>query len=155
MSILEVGSGKRFLNKKNVIHFDLDKKLNHIEVNGSTYNLPFNDSSFNLVYCSHILEHLEQPTKAIKELKRVSKNIVVIKVPNASYFKFKTSDINNGHISSWNRYTLKCLLSNHFKKVEISLTKRYFKESFISRFIHYIVCMILSKNEITAICHKR
>jgi SAM-dependent methyltransferase len=36
--------------------------------------LPFKDKAFDFVHCSHVLEHLENPKKAYKELKRVGKS---------------------------------------------------------------------------------
>ena len=36
--------------------------------------LPFKDKAFDFVHCSHVLEHLEDPKKAYRELKRVGKS---------------------------------------------------------------------------------
>jgi len=36
--------------------------------------LPFKDKAFYFVHCSHVLEHLEDPEKAYRELKRVGKS---------------------------------------------------------------------------------
>lgn len=36
--------------------------------------LPFRDKAFDFVHCSHVLEHLEDPRKAYRELKRVGKS---------------------------------------------------------------------------------
>ena len=49
---------------------------------GSIYKLPFQDRSFDLVLALEILEHLEYPEKAIGELNRVSRDWVIISVPN-------------------------------------------------------------------------
>jgi predicted SAM-dependent methyltransferase len=35
--------------------------------------IPFEDNEFDLVYCSHVLEHTEFPEKACEELKRIAK----------------------------------------------------------------------------------
>lgn len=37
------------------------------------YNLPFDDKSYDFVYCSHVLEHVEDPKRACEELKRIGK----------------------------------------------------------------------------------
>lgn len=42
-------------------------------VQGSAYNLPFNDEEFDIVYCNQVMIHLQYPTKAINEMKRVLK----------------------------------------------------------------------------------
>lgn len=36
-------------------------------------NLPFNESSFDLFICSHVLEHVENDDLAISELFRITK----------------------------------------------------------------------------------
>ena len=40
---------------------------------GDIENLPFADKSFDFVYCSHILEHTTDPTRAISEITRIGK----------------------------------------------------------------------------------
>jgi len=51
---------------------------------GSLYALPFADSSFDLVTCNMVMEHLDQPEKAIAEITRVLApgGAVVINTPN-------------------------------------------------------------------------
>jgi ubiquinone/menaquinone biosynthesis C-methylase UbiE len=47
------------------------------------FNLPFLDSSFHLIIFSEVLEHLENPEEALRELKRVVKDEknIIISVP--------------------------------------------------------------------------
>lgn len=40
------------------------------------YNIPYADNFFDLVYCSHVMEHVEHPRILLRELKRVSKSII-------------------------------------------------------------------------------
>lgn len=79
---------------------------------GSVYNLPFKDGSFDLVICTEVLEHLESPEKALSELVRVSKKHVVVSVPSEPWFmltnfvrgRYFTSFGNvPGHIKHWGK----------------------------------------------------
>jgi SAM-dependent methyltransferase len=51
---------------------------------GSLYAMPFADSSFDLVTCNMVVEHLDQPERAIAEIARVLApgGAVVINTPN-------------------------------------------------------------------------
>ncbi len=53
---------------------------------GSVYEVPFDDESFDISVCTEVLEHLESPEKAIKELLRVSRKAVIFTVPNEPWF---------------------------------------------------------------------
>lgn len=50
---------------------------------GSIYDLPFPDDAFELVLCTDLLEHLDDPHAAFRELARVSRRYVLISVPYA------------------------------------------------------------------------
>lgn len=50
------------------------------------YQLPFKDNSFDLVLCTEVLEHLEKPSKALAELRRISSKYVLLSVPNEPFF---------------------------------------------------------------------
>lgn len=46
------------------------------------HDLPFINNSFTLVHMGEILEHLDDPEKAINEAERVSKSMLVLTTPN-------------------------------------------------------------------------
>jgi SAM-dependent methyltransferase len=48
-------------------------KLDRPFVSGDAQDLPFVDGAFDFVYCSHVLEHTTDPTRAISELQRVAR----------------------------------------------------------------------------------
>lgn len=58
---------------------------------GSAEQLPFPDKSFDVVTCSHTLEHILRPSRAVSELKRVAKNVLFVVVPCQRYY-FYTLD---------------------------------------------------------------
>jgi ubiquinone/menaquinone biosynthesis C-methylase UbiE len=45
---------------------------------GKSYNLPFEDKSFDLVTCRHVLEHLKEAEPTIREMCRVGKSVAII-----------------------------------------------------------------------------
>jgi SAM-dependent methyltransferase len=47
----------------------------------SVYRLPFEDSQFEAVLCSHTVEHLDYPQRFDRELRRVGKNVTYILPP--------------------------------------------------------------------------
>lgn len=88
---------------------------------GSLYALPFSDNSFDTVLCSEVLEHLEDPDRAVTELKRVARNAVVLTVPREPYFQW----LNNigqwlglspdpGHVNFWNTRGFESFVQQHF-----------------------------------------
>lgn len=51
-------------------------------VQGSAVQLPFQDQSFDLVFCSNLLHHVASPVAVVMEMKRVSRSAVAIHEPN-------------------------------------------------------------------------
>lgn len=113
-SVLEIGSGvlKSTIHLKNALHFDIDKNAYCLECQGDCHKLPFQDSSFDVIYIAHVLEHCINPAAVLKELGRVARKKIIIKVPNRQFFKDFTED--NGHIFSWTPFTLSNLLTSVF-----------------------------------------
>ena len=46
------------------------------------HNLPFSDNEFDIVLCSETLEHVTDYKKAIQELLRITKKVLIITVPH-------------------------------------------------------------------------
>lgn len=53
----------------------------------SVTDLPFADASFDLVLCLEVLEHLDDPAAAVRELARVAAADVVVSVPFEPWFR--------------------------------------------------------------------
>jgi ubiquinone/menaquinone biosynthesis C-methylase UbiE len=51
-------------------------------------NLPFQDHSFDIVLCTHALEHIRDPHKALKELIRVCRQRLIIVVPKQREYRY-------------------------------------------------------------------
>lgn len=111
-SVLEVGCGKGFLAKllavqglsvtgmdlivetlqnvrkninKNVIK-NVDKNINF--VSGDAEDIPFLNKKFDTVICTHTLEHVQNLSKTISELRRVVKKRLIIVVPKQRSYKY-------------------------------------------------------------------
>jgi 2-polyprenyl-3-methyl-5-hydroxy-6-metoxy-1,4-benzoquinol methylase len=57
----------------------------------SIYEIPWADRSFDAVGCFEVLEHLEDPTGALRELARVSHGYVILSVPHEPWFCFSNA----------------------------------------------------------------
>ncbi|MBA2248112.1 MAG: class I SAM-dependent methyltransferase [Chloroflexia bacterium] len=53
---------------------------------GDIYAIDHPDASFDVVYSFEVLEHLEDPRRALRELARVAKRAVVVSVPHEPFF---------------------------------------------------------------------
>ena len=82
---------------KNYTTTDLNSPI--VDIKADICNLPFNDNSFDYILCNHVLEHIYDDEKAMKEIYRVlNKNgIAILQVPidiNSNY-THEGRDINN------------------------------------------------------------
>ena len=66
----------------------------------SIYKLPYKDSSFDLVLSTEVLEHLEEPEKALKEIIRVSRKYILLSVPNEPFFML-SNFLRGKNITRW------------------------------------------------------
>ncbi|MBU0679600.1 MAG: class I SAM-dependent methyltransferase [Verrucomicrobia bacterium] len=100
-TILDVGCGRGYLadllrSKGKVtgvdimIGQDLIDKYPDVEFKeGSLKNLPFEDSSFDTVVCSHTLEHVRDIHTAVEELRRVTRKRLIIVVPLERAYRYQ------------------------------------------------------------------
>ncbi len=95
---------------------------------GSIYDLQYKNNSFDLVFCTEVLEHLEDPQKALKELVRVSKKYLLLSVPNEPWFML--SNFLRG--KNWSRW------GNDIEHINHWSSSRF--EQFVSAFgLHAVV----------------
>ena len=85
--ILDIGGGLRIdpsKNNRNKQHYFIDQYLPKVkyvildkvsdynpDIVGDVHDLPFEDNSVDAVICMNVLEHVEEPQKAVKEIYRV------------------------------------------------------------------------------------
>jgi SAM-dependent methyltransferase len=84
------------------VHLDPDARgLTFLEYDGVT--LPFPDDHFDLVFASHVVEHVLDPRGFISELSRVTRRLIYLEVPCELHVrtthKALQSSLNIGHIN--------------------------------------------------------
>lgn len=97
-------------------------------LSGSVYSLPYADRTYDLVYCTEVLEHLERPEKAISEIFRVGKAYFVFSVPNEPLWRIANiargaywPDLGNspGHVNHWRKSEFIRLLSRYSNIIKL------------------------------------
>ena len=95
----------------------------------SIYQIPYPDKYFDLVVACEVLEHLEEPEKAIVELSRVSNKYVLLSVPREPIWRILNiargkyiSALGNtpGHIQHWTKKRFVSMVSRHLQILEIT-----------------------------------
>ncbi len=56
-------------------------------VQADAYELPFRSRSYDLVLCLEVLEHLADPARALREIRRVSGRGCLLSVPHEPFFR--------------------------------------------------------------------
>jgi len=81
----------------------------HVQIGGA-YELPFRGDSFELVMCSEVLEHIDDPERALKELTRVASKHVLLSAPREPLWRalnvlrgayLKDWGNTPGHVNHW------------------------------------------------------
>lgn len=92
----------------------------------SVYNLKYENSSVDLVLLLEVLEHLDFPEIALKEIKRVSRKYLILGVPREPLWRFlnmcRLKYLNQfgntpGHLNHWSQKSLIKMIENNFGKV--------------------------------------
>ncbi|MFC2106890.1 class I SAM-dependent methyltransferase [Bacteroidota bacterium] len=64
---------KRFKSLKNLDYYSADIESPLARVKLDVMDIPFDDKTFDIVFCNHVMEHVDDDIKAMKELHRVLK----------------------------------------------------------------------------------
>lgn len=91
---------------------DLDKLKEVKKFNG--YVIPYPDDYFDLVYCSHVIEHVEHPRVLLRELQRISQN-QVFEIPldySPKVDRYMNDYLKIGHINVYTPSTFRFLLKS-------------------------------------------
>lgn len=122
--MIDIGCGNHKV--KGSIGVDI-KKTSEVDILASVYELPFEDKTFDVAYLHEVIEHLDNPKKALKEIRRILKDdgILHITTPNSQYlfrlvrlfFNIKPK-VDSEHINSWSLGELENLLRDSGFKIK-------------------------------------
>ncbi len=153
---------KIFKNQKNLDYITSDLESPIADVKADICNLPFQDNSFDVVFCNHVLEHIPNDTKAMQELFRVLKKggFGIFQIPQdiSREKTFEDASITNkverakifgqyDHVRVYGRDYFNKLRSVGFTVDEIDYTKKMTAKE-LEKFC-------LMKNEILPVCYKK
>lgn len=135
--VLEIGScGKPSYSMyfSNRIGIDI-KEGDGVDVVASVYELPFKNAEFDMVLCISVLEHLEDPPRAIKEMERVLRvgGRIIVSVP----FMFPIHDSPDDYWR-FTKFGLKKLFSKGWKieKIVAETNSQEFFAVLLQRFAY-------------------
>jgi ubiquinone/menaquinone biosynthesis C-methylase UbiE len=104
-------------------------------VNGSATDIPFENDHFDMVFSSHVLEHIDDDFSAVKEIFRVTKKRALIIVPAGN-----CDDKNMGtpHLRYYNRVNFKTLIENAAATAKCDIDFQYHSHHLINSLIAII-----------------
>ena len=151
-----------FKKQKNLDYITSDLESPIADVKADICNLPFEDQSFDVIFCNHVLEHIVDDKKAMQELFRVLKKegFGIFQIPQdlSRQKTFEDNSITNkkeraeifgqyDHVRVYGRDYFDKLRSVGFKVDEIKYSQKISSKE-LERFC-------LMKNEILPVCYKK
>lgn len=142
--LLDIGCGEKPYKKMVVPYVDEHIGLDHedtlhnksnVDLFGTAYNIPVDDEEFDTILCSAVLEHLEEPKKAIAEAYRVLKKggYAIYTVPLFWHLHEEPRDF-----FRYTKYGLKYLFEkNGFETVELRPLSGFWV-TFGQEFVYYL-----------------
>ncbi len=115
------------VNKERVDYCNQVLGQNAIRLANLDERLDLEDSSFDTVVCSEVLEHLEDPEKALKELVRVARKRVIITVPFNEKIRYVLCvhcaryTPYSGHLHSFDKENIRGIIPDNARLVKIEL----------------------------------
>jgi len=152
---------KRFRQLKNLDYTTTDLLSPLADVKADICDLPFEDNTYDVILCNHVLEHIPNDTKAMQELYRVLKpnGIAILQIPqdlnrettfedNTITDKKERAEIfgQYDHVRIYGRDYFDKLRSIGFKVEEVDYTSKLSSEK-IDKYR-------LAKGEIIPVCYK-
>ena len=152
---------KRFKKQTNIDYTTTDLLSPLADVKADICNLPFEDNTYDVIFCNHVLEHIPNDTKAMQELYRVLKpgGMGIFQIPQdlARATTFSDDSITNqkerdkifgqyDHVRVYGRDYFDKLRSIGFNVIEEDYTTKI-KPELVEKYC-------LAKDEIIPVCFK-
>lgn len=152
---------KLFRNQKNLDYTTTDLLSPLADVKADICNLPFEDNTYDIILCNHVLEHIPDDTKAMQELYRVLKpgGMGIFQIPQdlSRAITFSDNTITDqkerakifgqyDHVRIYGLDYFDKLRSIGFKVIEKDYTKKISSE--------LVEKYCLAKGEIIPVCYK-
>ena len=152
---------KLFRNQKNLDYTTTDLFSPLADVKADICNLPFEDNSYDVILCNHVLEHIPDDTKAMQELYRVLKpgGLGIFQIPQdlstaVTFYDDSITDAKEraaifgqyDHVRIYGRDYFAKLRSIGFKVVEEDYTSTI-DPALVAKYC-------LAKGEIIPVCYK-
>jgi ubiquinone/menaquinone biosynthesis C-methylase UbiE len=109
---------------------EANKRFPHLDISqGSIYELPFLEDTFDLVVTCEVLEHLDNPLKGLEEITRVSCKYILVSVPREPVWRICNvlrgkyiKDLGNtpGHIQHWSKKEFISFIGRYADIINIS-----------------------------------
>ncbi len=151
----------RFKKQQNLDYTTTDLESPLADVKADICNLPFNDNAYDVILCNHVLEHIPNDIKAMRELYRVLKpgGMAILQIPQ-DLSREKTFEDNSitdkkerakifgqyDHVRVYGRDYFDKLRNTGFKVDEVHYTEKLSPQD--------VKKYCLAKGEIIPVCYK-
>jgi len=115
------------VNKQRVDYCNRILGQNCVRLDNLDKRLDFKDNSFDTVVCLEVLEHLEDPESALKELIRISRKRVIVTVPFDEKIQYVLClhcaiyTPYSGHLQSFNKENIAGIIPDDARMVKVEL----------------------------------
>ena len=128
-----------------------DIELTDVDIQLNIQDIDCESDSNNLILCNHVLEHVADDIKAIRELERILKpsGILILTIPG-NWERVKTIEYEypdeNGHFRDYGMEFIE-ILKQHFRKVDYVDLYKY-------NYTYHLPIGLTSKHDLAFLCHK-
>jgi len=147
MKEIDLGCGTHKI--KGSIGLDKNKNVNPDIVHDlDKFPYPFPNDYFDYIYMRHVLEHLEEPEKILKELLRIAKNATMLYIEIPHFSSYNAHLFNHKKTYSCQSFKVYCDENSNFelRKIELRWLRDVDTTNIIRRFVNRILSFLANFN---------